>query len=467
MPSFERAWRTSTGSPRKPRMGLVTRIESTEIMSASPLSEGEFPGNPAGSALASPVIALGDFAPSVDRPWIDIAIETGHVRRRLSVYEPGAVFALVKELAHLSRRAIEPNLFFDPQFLAPAMPRLDDRKVKLMVVRDETGARSRLRLLMPYSVETASWMRGAPTIRAWTHPFGRCGTLPLDGDDPHDILKTFLAGLTRPELKLPDILVLPDVRLDGAMAKAMLQVAAEAGLPTATVNATTRAALVKAPGIDHYIDPRLAHAGSGRRRRELKRQRRLLERDGPVRIEMAREPDAVRLGLEDFLAIEAGGWKGRQRSALIMDRYRSAFAREAVNALAGDGRCRVFTLKVGEKPVASLIAFVDRGEAYAWKTAYDETFAKASPGQQVMAEATRLLLSDPSVRRADSCAMPDHFVMNRFWPGRIAIGTLVVGLTPQSGRRVEIATRGLTTIHKSKNRLRITREAIKAMLHIG
>ena len=414
-------------------------------------------------ASASVIVSLSDFKAEGHGPSIDIAIGTGQ-RRRLSVYEPGQVFGLIEELAHLSRRAIEPNLFFDPQFLAPAMPRLDDRKVKLMVVRDEGRDHGRLRLLMPYSVEPASVLRGAPTIRAFTHPFGRVGTLPLDGDDPGDILKTFLSGLTRPELKLPDVLVLPDVRLDGAMAKAMLAVAADAGLPTATVNVTSRAALIKAPGIDHVPGP--MPILSGRRRRELQRQRRLLEREGAVRCEVARDPEAVRLGLEDFLAIEAGGWKGRRRSALIMDRYRSAFAREAVNALAADGRVRVFTLSVAGKPVASLVALVDRGEAYAWKTAYDEAYAKASPGQQVMAEATKVLLADPSVRRADSCAMPDHFVMNRFWPGRIAIGTLVIGLTARSGRHVETAAKGLANSHKSRNRLRLARQAVKTMLHL-
>ena len=86
-------------------------------------------------------------------PELDLTVPFGRVSRHLSIYAPNAVFGLIDELAHLSRRAIEPNVFFDPQFLAPAMPRLDDRKVRLMVVRDEKGSRSRLRLLMPFSVE--------------------------------------------------------------------------------------------------------------------------------------------------------------------------------------------------------------------------------------------------------------------------------------------------------------------------
>jgi hypothetical protein len=172
----------------------------------------------------------------------------------------------------------------------------------------------------------------------------------------------------------------------------------------------------------------------------------------------------VRLALEDFFTLEASGWKGRQRTALIIDRYRSAFAREAINALAQDGRVRIYTLKAGDRPVASLVVLVDRGEAYTWKTAYDEAFAATSPGQQVVAAATREMLVDPAIKRADSCTVPDHFVMNRFWPDRIAVGTLIVGLTAETGGRVQKVARGLETMRRSSNFNRIMRRRFQGIL---
>lgn len=396
--------------------------------------------------------ALADERQALPRAEIEIAALTDGRDRRLAVYDPMAVFGLVEELAHLSRRAIDKNVFFDPRFLAPAMPRLDDRSVKLMVIRDQTKKRSRLRLLMPFSVERTSMFRSSATIRAWTHPFGPNGTLLVDGDDPDETLSSFLKALLRPELQLPQVLVLPDLRLDDPMARRLLAVAKAAGLPSAIVNETDRAALVKEPGVSF---PQLSV--SRRRLRELARQRRRLALEGTVGIEMARTPEAVRPALEDFLAIEASGWKGRTRSALVMDRYRCAFAREAVNSLAEDGRVRIFTLKAGSTAVASLVVFVDQGEAYAWKTAYDERFSAASPGQQVVAEATRRLLADPAVKRMDSCTVPDHFVMNRFWPDRLRIGTIVVGLVPDLERQVDKTAKALSARSRSRNRIRIAR----------
>ena len=393
-------------------------------------------------------------------PELDLAIPHQGAARRYSVYAPMAAFDLITELRHLSRRAIEGNVFFDPQFLVPAMPRLDERKVRLMVIRDEADARSRLRLLMPFSVERVGLLGGRETIRAWTHPFGPLGTLPLDGDDPAGTLTSLLQTLARPELNLPRLLVLPDLRIDGPMARTLLAVTERLGLPTQQVNAFTRASLTKAGPASYLRQKPL----SERRRRELSRQRRLIERQGTVRFDVARDPEGVRIAFEDFLALEASGWKGRERSALTMDRFRSAFARESVNALAEDGRARVYTLRLGDQAIASLVAFIDRGEAYAWKSAYDETYAQASPGQQLIAEATRSLVADPAVKRADSCAMPDHFVMNRFWKDRISVATLVVGLDPDSGKAVASAARGLVKARRSRNRVRLLRQKLMSLL---
>ena len=385
------------------------------------------------------------------------------VSRRLSIYAPADAFALIDELKHLSRRAIEPNVFFDPTFLVPAMPRLDERQVRLMVMRDEGAAHSRLRLLMPYTRERTARLGGIDTIRAWSHPFGRLGVPPLDGDDPHGTLASFFAFLAEPERGLPDVLVLPDIRSDGAFAAVLAAVASEHGLPVAFANQTDRAAIDKSAGTQAAFLP----PSSGRRRRELQRQWRLLEASGPVAFHVVREADAVRLAFEDFLALEASGWKGRQRSALVIDRFRAAFAREAVNGLAEEGRVRVYALSVGDRTVASLVVLLDGGDAFAWKMAYDEAFAKASPGQQVVAEATRALIADPAVKRADSCAMPDHFAMNRFWPNRTALATVVVGLRPGIEKKVARAAKSLDAAHRSRNFARLARQRVKGLISRG
>lgn len=374
-----------------------------------------------------------------DAPRLDAGdqIDAGD-RRTYRIYDAHAALELTDELQFLMRRAVEPNVFFDPRFLLPAMGRLDEREVRLLVARDEGGRRSRLRFFLPFTVERLP-RPGRSVLRAWSHPFGPIGTLPLDGDDPVRSARDLLAAL-REERGLPRILALPDLRLEGRLVETLREAARLEGLLVSVCDERTRAALTPSSGV------------SGRERRERARLLRRLEAHGPVRFEEAREPDAVREATEEFLALEASGWKGRQRTALVQDRFRAAFAREAVNGLASVGGARVFTLWVGEEPAASLVVLAANGEAAAWKTAYDERFRDCAPGALVLSLATERLLADPAIRFADSCAVPDHKVMNRLWRARTRVGTLVIALEPGLEREVERAAVGLNASRRRQYR---------------
>lgn len=422
-------------------------------MSAKPLAD-ELMASPS----AAPAMALVDANDPAGLPDASISILREDGVRRVSIYRPRAAFGLIDELDFLTRRAIDQNVFFSPQFLIPAMPRLDDRSVRLLVMRDEGIRRSRVRLLMPFSVERAGLFGGPTIMRAWTHPFGPLGTPLVDSDDPLQTLVSLLEVLKDNALGLPGLLVLPDLRLDGAFARTLMTAAEKLHLPMASANAFERASL------DATVRTGAGAALSSRRRREVARQRRLLEAKGTLDFEIAREPTDVRHALEAFLVLEASGWKGRSRSALSMDRYRAAFTRESVNRLAEKDRTRIFTLRLDGVPVASLVAFVTGGEAFAWKMAYDETHAAASPGLLMMIEASDALIADPAVTRADSCAVPDHFLMNRLWKERLPIGSLVVGLDEKAGRRVDQAAEGLSRVRNTRNMARLMRERLRSML---
>ena len=72
---------------------------------------------------------------------------------------------------------------------------------------------------------------GVPIMRTWSSPFGPLGTPLLDRDDPDGVIEDFFAMLSRPHLKLPKVLVLPDMRLDGPVARMLRAVAEARGLP--------------------------------------------------------------------------------------------------------------------------------------------------------------------------------------------------------------------------------------------
>jgi hypothetical protein len=149
---------------------------------------------------------------------------------------------------------------------------------------------------------------------------------------------------------------------------------------------------------------------------------------------------------------------------MAVDRYRAAFAREAVHRLSEQDLCRVHSLTLDGKVIACLIVFVEAGIAYTWKTAYDEAYAQFSPGTLLMIDVTEQHLDDPNIMATDSCAVPDHPVMSRLWSERKPVGTIVVGLTPQADRLARQAASQLHLYSETRNMARLIRNRVRRLL---
>ena len=403
---------------------------------------------------------LGSLAQSgPDTVRSERTLMVGRPGRHLAVYPARAGYDLQRELDFLSNRAIEQNVFFTGRFLAPAMPRLEDRVIRLAVIRDQNEQRSRIRFLMPFSIEKPGFSIGATIIRAWSNPFGPLGTPLLDAEDAAETISNLYEALAAPSAGLPPVLVFPDIRLNGKFAQLARAVAIGENLPLTVTDTFSR------PMLESLLDgpTYLREAVSPQRLRELKRQWNNLAKQGSLAYNVARRPDEIRLRMEEFLVLEASGWKGRERSAMIMDRFRAAFAREAVNNLAEADSVRIHTLDLDGKAIATIVVLLMAGEAYAWKTAYDERYAKYSPGKLLVAELTEWHLDDANIIRSDSCAVPDHPVMSRLWQEREEMGTLVIGLAQNRDRDVRQVAAQLHLYRNTRNMARLLREKIRAL----
>ncbi|MGE3305825.1 MAG: GNAT family N-acetyltransferase [Rhizobiaceae bacterium] len=412
-----------------------------------------------GSASAPMIAGFADVHAQAHHAHTEL-VSGNRPPRRLAIYQASAGFEMVKELDHLCARTIESNVFFNPRFLAPAMPRLEDREVRLAVIRDGDEFKSRLRLLVPFSIEKPITPLGVSVMRTWASPFGPLGTPLLDRDDPERVIEDFFAMLSRTHLRLPKVFVMPDVRLEGPVSNLLHRAAETRGLPLVVTGRFER------PFLDSTLEPDayLKQALSPHHMREFRRLRRRLADKGKLEYVVARSVEDVRLGLESFLTLEAAGWKGRERTAMAIDRYRAAFAREAVSRLSEQDLCRVHSLTLDGKVIACVIVFVEGGTAYTWKTAYDETYAAYSPGTLLMLDITANHLDDPNIEATDSCAVPDHPVMSRLWTERRSIGTLVVGLTPDADRATRQAASQLHLYRETRNMARILRNRVRGLL---
>jgi CelD/BcsL family acetyltransferase involved in cellulose biosynthesis len=392
----------------------------------------------------------------VPTPPADGQIAVGRPGRQLWLYPRQASYDLEAEMDFLTHRALEPNVFFSARFLAPAIPRLDERQVRTALIRDDQNGRSRIRLLMPFSVEKPGFAMGPSILRVWSNPFGPLGTPLVDAEDAAETIDNLLEALGNPASKLPGVLVLPDLRMDGPVAKLLRAVAINRDLPLTVTNLTQR------PMLDSMEDGQtyLAQSIGKSHLRDMRRQMRLLQQHGRLDYSVARQPRDIETRMEEFLALEASGWKGRKRSAMVMDRLRAAFAREAVANLAERDAVRIHTLDLDGSAIASMIVFIMSGEAYTWKTAYDEAYARYSPGKLLTARLTEWHLDDANIDRTDSCAVTDHPIMSRLWREREQMGTLVIGLKRNSDRDVRQAAAQLHLYRNTRNIARILRDKV-------
>jgi hypothetical protein len=408
---------------------------------------------------ASMQLAHGEIGTTRQRPAPSLSIEAGRPGRTLSIYAPQAGYDLQEELDFLSNRAMEPNVFFTSRFLAPAMPRLEDREIRLAVVRDEVDGKSRLRFLMPFSVERPGFSIGAPIIRAWSNSYGPLGTPLVDAEGAAETIDNFLDALGREAARLPSVLVLPDIRLNGQFAQVARAIAMSRNLPITTTNEQSR------PMLDSLLDGEayLKASIKSSHMREMRRQWGLIEKLGTVKYEVARQPRDIRMRMEEFLLLEASGWKGKKRTAMLSDRLRAAFAREAVNNLAEIDAARIHTIDLDGQAIASMIVLMMNGEAYTWKTAFNEELSRYSPGKLLVAQLTDWHLDDANIVRTDSCAIPDHPIMSRLWKEREAMGTLIIGLKENSDREVRQVGTQLHLYQNTRNVAKMIRQKIMSL----
>ncbi len=343
-------------------------------------------------------------------------------RRRRQATEPGPsgsvsflsapqAASIITEWRDLAVRSIEANVFFHPGILLPAIDHLD-QSVTVATLRDPTG-----RLIGLAPTERRRLGRIAPAIRIWSHDYGPLGAPLLDAEAIDQAATAVVSAASK-----KTSLIVPCLPVEGGAAAALCRAAGRTRRPCSLVDEYQRAILARPEG-PATIRATLPH----RRRKEFARQMRRLAELGPVTVETAIDPDRVRARFEEFLTLEAAGWKGAKGTALASLAATAGFARDIVFNRSERGTTRIVSLRLGDHPVAIVVCFIAGATAFTWKIAYDETFARFSPGAQLMLETADALFGDPAIMRIDSCASANHPMIDHLWPGRLALGTLVVG----------------------------------------
>jgi Acetyltransferase (GNAT) domain len=135
----------------------------------------------------------------------------------------------------------------------------------------------------------------------------------------------------------------------------------------------------------------------GKLRSDLKRFRRKLESRGSVSVEIHRGADVKDSFLQDFLALEAAGWKGRNGTSILDDPSVVAFYTTLVRNFAAQGRWEWQAIRVDGRLVAAGMGVRCGDILMLPKFAFDEEFAECRPGSLLTKEIIENAFSRPEV----------------------------------------------------------------------
>lgn len=332
----------------------------------------------------------------------------------------------------LSERAHERNPFFEPEFLQPAAAAQPRERPQLVVGREDGAWVACLPMIK------ARWKRGLPVRQTWRGMYGYLGA-PLVVRERPELVGVMLRELLR--LERSRSLNLEWVTPGGPIEEALVE--ATAGTHSLRERDRIQRALLTRREDGEYLGHMKPH-----HLREARRLRRRLSEDvGEVAItDRAGDVRAV----DDFLETERKGWKGREGTAMISTPGDAGFFRAVCSAFAAAGRLHLLELKAGTEIVAMKCNIVAGDGAFAFKIAFDEAFARYSPGTQLELENIDHF-HHSGLRWMDSCADQGNAMINRLWTGRRELHSL---LLVQKRASASAVYRGLRTATAMRERNR-------------
>jgi len=151
------------------------------------------------------------------------------------------------------------------------------------------------------------------------------------------------------------------------------------------------------PYVDTSVTPDVfAKRFTAKHRSSMRRRERRLGDLGEVTFEACRGGARLPGVLEEGLAIEASGWKGRRGTAIACDPATLRFYRRIASWAGSHGWLLLTTLRIDGRMVAFSFGFDHDGIVSGLKIGYDEAHAKLSPGLQLMHRTFDLAIAGPA-----------------------------------------------------------------------
>lgn len=312
----------------------------------------------------------------------------------------------------LAKNASEPNVFMERWFIEPSLlhlPRPEGLRlafvwdgVELIGVATFFMARRYGRMVLSH-------------VQTWSHYHSFLGTPLIRKGQEHQFWSLLLAALD--EADWADGLLHLTGLVEGDKVHAsLIATAQKLGRACDTVHRTERALLKSDLGATAYYETHVRK----KKRKEIGRLKSRLAELGNVHFETAADEAQAIAFAQQFLDLEMAGWKGKAGSALACLPETEQFFRAIINGAWHAGRLEIQRLSLGDKPIAILVNFFALPGSFSYKIAFDEDYARFSPGVLIQLENLRCLESE-GFGWMDSCAVENHPMINSLWAERRTI----------------------------------------------
>ncbi len=338
--------------------------------------------------------------------WVDAAHMIGNGASSVALADPWR---------DLATHAAEPNPFAEYDFLTASLTHLAPQQaVKLLIVQCTGHSNGAFLGVIPISFARHYGRLPLRHIVNWQHANAFLGTpLVRRGQEA----AFWMAALPAIDA-MPDacgLIHFTGLSANGPVHIGLIEAASRLGRACDSVQSEDRAILIPAA---HNPDSYWATAVRSKKRKELRRQAARLNELGAVEHRHG-VPDGQDIDgwINDFLALEAAGWKGAKHSAMGSDARKSGFFRDVLVAFHAKNRLDLRSITLNGRPIAMLMHIIAGNSAFAFKTAFDEKLSAYSPGVLIQQD-NLAMITRPGLAMIDSCAAPNHPMINSLWMER-------------------------------------------------
>ena len=324
----------------------------------------------------------------------------------------------------LAANALEPSPSAESWMLIPALrygiPGSNVRVV--LVFASESGVHDgQHRLCGVFPIEELQRYQGLPIriVRFWNHMYSISSTPLLRRERAAECLGVFFEWVVN-ERPARTLVEFPGLRGDSEFFRLLTETLRTESFTHLVRDIHTRALFRPRGNAEEYI---LSVAKNHDRRR---RQERRLAEKGRLTYDQFVSGQNIEKWLTEFVDLEMRGWKGSYGTAFGCNHQHEAWLRDVVRGAAERGCLMMLALRLDDKAVAMRLSFLAPPGAFAFKVAFDEKLSKFSPGVLLELENIRRLHSSNAIEWMDSLAAPGHSLIDRIWPDRTAIASLLV-----------------------------------------